>query len=57
MFGSPAHKYKLVPKNWIVEINGQPVPDIAGFLRLISKIKHGASCRVKTVCLEGRVSS
>ena len=26
LFGSPAHKHKLVPKNWIVGINGERVP-------------------------------
>ena len=25
LFGSPAHKYKLVPKQWVIELNGEPV--------------------------------
>ena len=25
LFGSPAHKYKLVPKHWLLELNGQTV--------------------------------
>ena len=28
LFGSPAHKHKLVPKHWIVELNGKVVPDL-----------------------------
>ena len=57
LFGSPAHKHKLVPKHWVVELNGQPVPDIPGFVRLINGLKHGESCRVKTCDLTGRVSA
>ena len=57
LFGSPAHKHKLVPKHWIVELNDQAVPDIPGFVRLITKLKHGESCRVKTCDLTGRVSA
>ena len=57
LFGSPAHKHKLVPKHWIVELNGQSVPDIAGFVRLIRELRHGDSVRVKTVDLTGRTSA
>ena len=56
LFGSPAHKHKLVPKHWIVELNGHPVPDIHGFVRLIKQLKHGAPCRVKTVDLSSKTS-
>jgi len=28
LFGSPAHKYKLLPKSWIIEINGSPIADL-----------------------------
>ena len=57
LFGSPAHKHKLVPKHWIVEINGHPVPDIPGFVKLIGRVEHGESCRVKTCDLTGRISA
>lgn len=29
LFGSPAHKYKLVPKHWITEINGVHIADLS----------------------------
>ena len=35
LFGSPAHKYKLVPKHWVTEINGEPVGDLCGFLAIV----------------------
>ena len=45
LFGSPAHKYKLVPKHWVVELNGKPVTTLASFLTLAKKFTHGASVR------------
>ena len=57
LFGSPAHKHKLVPKNWIIQLNDERVPDIPGFVRLIQRLRHGQSCRVKTCDLTGRVSA
>ena len=57
LFGSPAHKHKLVPKHWLVELNGHAVSGIPCFLRLIGKLRHNESCRVKTVDLAGRVSA
>ena len=57
LFGSPAHKHKLVPKHWVVELNGQRVPDIPGFTALIQKLHHGESVRVKTVDLTGLTSA
>ena len=35
LFGSPAHKYKLVPKNWLLELNGQTVADLDSFVALV----------------------
>ena len=57
LFGSPAHKHKLVPKHWIIEVNGVAVPDIPGFVAMIETLKHGESCRVRTCDLTGRVSA
>ena len=57
LFGSPAHKHKLVPKHWIVELNGQPVTGMQGFVELIQTLRHGESCRVKTCDLTGRASA
>ena len=55
LFGSPAHKHKLVPKHWIIEVNGLPVPDVTGFIQVIQGLTHGESCRVRTCDLTGRV--
>ena len=57
LFGSPAHKYKLVPKHWLLELNGQTVSGLDGFLSLVQRLPHGASVRVKTCDLTGRVGS
>ena len=57
LFGSPAHKYKLVPKNWLVELNGQKVPDLPGFLALVRTLRHGDNVRVKTCDLNGKIAS
>ncbi len=57
LFGSPAHKHKLVPKHWIVELNGHPVNGMSGFVELIQTLRHGESCRVKTCDLTGRASA
>ena len=57
LFGSPAHKYKLVPKHWLVELNGQTVDGLDGFLALVQQLPHGASVRVKTCDLTGKMGS
>jgi len=54
LFGSPAHKYKLVPKHWIVELNGEPVADMPAFRRMIEGLRHNTSVRVKTCDLNGK---
>ena len=55
LFGSPAHKYKLVPKHWVVEINGETVPHLRGFLAIVQAIPHGANVRIKTCDLNGKL--
>jgi len=57
LYGSPAQKYKLVPKNWIVELNGSPVADLVGFVELVRELPHGANVRVKLVDLNGKTSA
>ena len=57
LFGSPAHKHKLVPKHWVIEVNGAVVSGMRSFVGLIEKLHHGESCRVKTVDLAGRTSA
>eukprot|EP00308_Calcidiscus_leptoporus_P026922 CAMPEP_0119392836 /NCGR_PEP_ID=MMETSP1334-20130426/122891_1 /TAXON_ID=127549 /ORGANISM="Calcidiscus leptoporus, Strain RCC1130" /LENGTH=124 /DNA_ID=CAMNT_0007415749 /DNA_START=21 /DNA_END=395 /DNA_ORIENTATION=- len=57
LFGSPAHKYKLVPKHWVVELNGQRIPDLPTFVSLVQQLPHGANVRVKTCDLNGKVAA
>lgn len=57
LFGSPAHKYKLVPKHWLVELNGEPVSGLDAFVRLVQALPHGANVRCKTCDLTGKVGS
>lgn len=40
LFGSPAHKYKLVPKNWLLELNGQTVASLDSFVALVQAPLH-----------------
>jgi len=55
LFGSPAHKYKLVPKHWVVELNGQSVSSLTAFLELARTLPHGANVRLKTCDLNGKI--
>ena len=57
LFGSPAHKYKLVPKHWLVELNGESVSGLDAFVRMVQKLPHGANVRCKTCDLTGKVGS
>jgi len=57
LFGSPAHKYKLLPKHWIVELNGTPITDLTCFLELIQRLTHGTDVRVKTCDLNGKLTA
>jgi len=57
LFGSPAHKYKLVPKHWVIELNGEPVSDLPSFLALVEQLPHAANVRVKTCDLNGKVAA
>lgn len=56
LFGSPAHKYKLVPKHWVLELNGEHVNGLSTFLDVARKLPHGASVRLKTCDLNGKVA-
>ena len=40
-----------MPKNWIVELNGSPVADLAGFVELVRELPH------KLVDLNGKTSA
>jgi pro-apoptotic serine protease NMA111 len=52
-FGSPAARYGLVPGRRIVEVDGQPTPDLDTFLRQVSGRPDRASLRIKTLGWNG----
>ena len=52
-FGSPAARYGLVPGRRIVEVDGQPTPDLDVFLRQVSGRPDRSSLRVKTLGWNG----
>jgi S1-C subfamily serine protease len=48
-YGSPAHKFGLRATIWVVEVNGQAVRDLDGFLQIARGLVDGESVRLKTV--------
>ncbi|KAI8534554.1 hypothetical protein RHMOL_Rhmol10G0098800 [Rhododendron molle] len=52
--GSPAHRYGLYDRRWIVEINGKRTPDLDAFVEVTKEIDDGEFARVKTVKLTGK---
>jgi S1-C subfamily serine protease len=52
-FGSPASRYGLVPGRRIVEVDGQPTPDLDAFLKLVVGRPDRSSLRIKTVSWNG----
>jgi S1-C subfamily serine protease len=52
-FGSPATRYGLQPGRRIVEIDGQPTPDLDAFVRMIAGRADRSSLRIKTVGWNG----
>lgn len=56
-FGSPAHKYGLVPRMWLVELNGKKTPNLQVLVDLVRSMqkegKHD-KLRVKLVSLSGQ---
>jgi S1-C subfamily serine protease len=54
-FGSPASRYGLVPGRRIVEVDGQPTPDLDAFLKLVTGRADRSSLRVKTLAWNGAV--
>ena len=52
-FGSPASHYGLVPGRRIVEVDGQPTPDLDAFLRQVSGRADRSSLRIKTLDWNG----
>ena len=56
MSGSPIHRYGASARQWIVEVNGKPTPDLQTFVNVIKELEHGVFVRVKTVHLNGKPS-
>ncbi|TXG69965.1 hypothetical protein EZV62_004900 [Acer yangbiense] len=52
--GSPVHRYGLYALQWIVEINGKPIPNLDAFVKVTKEIEHGEFVRVRTVHLNGK---
>jgi membrane-associated protease RseP (regulator of RpoE activity) len=52
-YGSPASRYGLVPGRRIVEVDGQPTPDLDAFLKLVTGRADRTSLRMKTLALNG----
>jgi pro-apoptotic serine protease NMA111 len=52
-FGSPASRYGLVPGRRIVEVDGQPTPDLDAFLRQVVGREDRSSLRIKCLTWNG----
>ncbi|TKY56733.1 Protease Do 7 [Spatholobus suberectus] len=52
--GSPVHRYGLYALQWIVEVNGKPIPNLDAFVDVTKELKHGEFVRVRTVHLNGK---
>ena len=48
-YGSPATRYRLLPGRRIVEVDGQPTPDLDAFLRVVAGRPDRSSLRVRTL--------
>ncbi|MCB9798045.1 MAG: trypsin-like peptidase domain-containing protein [Alphaproteobacteria bacterium] len=53
-YGSPAHRYNLRPTRRIMEVDGQPTPDLESFLEIVSKKEDGESVRVLMLDLDDK---
>jgi S1-C subfamily serine protease len=52
-FGSPSSRYGLTPGRRIVEVDGQPIPDLDAFLREVQGRPDRSSLRIKTLGWNG----
>jgi len=55
-FGSPSTRYGLEATRRIVEIDGEPVADLDGFLARVAEKRDGDAVRLETVDLDGKPS-
>ncbi len=53
-YGSPANRYGIRATSRIVEVNGQPTPDLDHLLAAVADAADRGSVRLKTLDLEGR---
>jgi S1-C subfamily serine protease len=53
-FGSPASRYGLFAGRRIVELDGQPVPDLDGFIKLVTGMRNRQPVRLTTVTWTGQ---
>ncbi len=54
-FGSPATRYQLWAGRRILEVDGQPTPDLDAFIRVVSGRGDDSSLRLRTVTWNGSV--
>lgn len=54
-YGSPANRYGLTATSRIIEVNGEPTPDLDAFLAAVAGTDDRGSVRMKLLDLEGRV--
>ena len=54
-YGSPATRYGLYAGRRIVEVDGQPTPDLDAFIKAVGGMSSRASVRLKTVSWNGQV--
>ncbi|KAL6908133.1 hypothetical protein ACP4OV_002303 [Aristida adscensionis] len=52
--GSPVQRYGLHALVWIIEVNGQPTPDLDTFIQVLKGLEDGQFVRVRTVSLSGK---
>jgi S1-C subfamily serine protease len=52
-YGSPASRCGLIPGRRIVEVDGQPTPDLDSFLKLAAGRADRTSLRIKTLAING----
>jgi C-terminal processing protease CtpA/Prc len=48
-YGSPATRYRLFPGRRIVEVDGQPTPDLDAFLKVVAGRPDRSSLRLRTL--------
>ena len=54
-YGSPSTRYQLWAGRRIVEVDGQPTPDLDAFIRAVSGREDNASVRLRTLTWNGSV--